>query len=70
MSKFTFKLEQEGIADTRTYSIESAFKILHESLCQMDNSNLATFNRLFPGVATATNKWAETCPFTRVLKED
>ena len=70
MSVFTKQMEAEGIADTRTLSIEMAFERLHASLCQMDNSNIAKFNKMFPGVAMATNKWAATCPFTRALTED
>ncbi len=70
MSKFRKQLEAEGIADTRTLSIELAFGRLHETLCQMDSSNIAKFNELFPGVAKATNKYAATCPFTRALAED
>jgi len=70
MSTFRRSLEAEGIADTRTLSIELAFQRLHETLCQMDDSNIAKFNHMFPGVAKATNKWAATCPFTRAITED
>jgi len=70
MSTFRRTLHDEGIAHTRTISIEMAFQRLHESLCQMDDRNIAKFNEMFPGVAKATNKWAATCPFTRAVTED
>ena len=69
MSTFREQMEAVGIADTRTLSIEMAFERLHSSLCQMDDGNIAKFNRMFPGVAKATNKWAATEAFTRVVRE-
>ena len=70
MSTFRKTLHIEGIAYTRTLNIELAFQRLHESLCLMDDHNIAKFNEIFPGVAKATNKWAATCPFTRAVTED
>ena len=69
MSTFRQKLISDGIADTRALSIEMAFQRLHSSLCQMDDGNIAKFNRMFPGVAKATNQWAATDAFTRAVRE-
>ncbi len=39
MSLYEKKLEEEGIASTRTFSLTSAMNILHSAIARLDNEN-------------------------------
>ena len=62
MNTFDQLLISNGIADTRVFSIGVAMNSMHTAIAQLDNYNLAQFKKLFPGVAEAVNKFAETKP--------
>ena len=43
MSRYRNTLREEGLADTRVYSLADAIEMLHAAMCKLDNGNLALF---------------------------
>lgn len=60
MVKYSEKLIEQGMADTRAGSLARAIDGLHDSVSRMDENNLALLRELEPGLIEALNRYART----------
>jgi hypothetical protein len=60
MVKYSEKLIEHGMADTRAESLSRAIDGLHDSVSRMDENNLALLRKLEPGLIEALNRYART----------
>ena len=60
MVKYSEKLIEQGMADTRAESLARAIDGLHHSVSRMDENNLALLRELEPGLIEALNRYART----------
>ena len=65
MVKYSEKLIENGMADTRAESLARAIDGLHDSVSRMDENNLALSRELEPGLIEALNRYARTDPILR-----
>lgn len=64
------ELQHNGLAESRTYNLESAMGIMHSALALMDSHNIQTFNKLYPGVSKAVNHYVSFNDGLAVIRED
>ena len=60
MVKYSEKLIEQGMADTRADSFAVAVDSLHRSVAAMDQRNLELLRGLEPGLIDALNRYART----------
>ena len=60
MVKYSEKLIEQGMADTRAESLARAMDSLHASVARMDQRNLGLLRELEPGLIEALNRYART----------
>jgi hypothetical protein len=60
MVKYSEKLIEQGMADTRADSLAIAVDSLHRSVAAMDQRNLELLRQLEPGLIEALNRYART----------
>ena len=60
MVKYSEKLIEHGMADTRAESLARAIDGLHGSVARMDQRNLELLRELEPGLIEALNRYART----------
>ena len=60
MVKYSEKLIEHGMADTRAESRARAMDSLHGSVARMDQRNLELLRELEPGLIDALNRYART----------
>jgi len=60
MVKYSEKLIEQGLADTRAESLARAMDNLHGSVARMDQRNLELLRELEPGLIESLNRYART----------
>jgi hypothetical protein len=63
-------LINNSIAESRTYTVESAMRTMHSALALMDTDNIQTFNKLYPGVSAAVNDYVACNDGLAVIREE
>lgn len=59
MILFRQRMEEIGMADTRAASLAEAVDILHRSVSQMDEYNLAVLRAAYPGIFEILDHYGE-----------
>ncbi len=63
MENFRKYLTENGIAESRTYALASAFNSMHKAYCEMDPWNRREFDSLFgPDIREGLIQYARNCP--------
>lgn len=64
------ELQHNGLAESRTYNLESAMGIMHSALSKLDTANIRLFNQMYPGVSKAVNHYVSFNDGLAVIRED